>query len=106
MSDIKDLVDKYVADGVMTSQEHDEFMARVHADGQIDAEEQEQISRIFSLISSGQLKIVDEERDAFGDAESRRQEAREAFGVEVPPETDEEAPEAEESDQDSEEEDL
>ncbi|MCB0345792.1 MAG: hypothetical protein KDD66_11795 [Bdellovibrionales bacterium] len=68
---IKEMVDKYIEDGVMTREEHDEFIKLVHADGVIDDEESEQISRIFKLISDGKLVIVDEMREKF---EKKRQE--------------------------------
>ncbi|MCB0358944.1 MAG: hypothetical protein KDD44_04895, partial [Bdellovibrionales bacterium] len=65
MGSIKDLVDKHIEDGVMTREEHEEFIARVHHDGVIDEEESEQISRIFKLIQEGKLRIVDEMREKF-----------------------------------------
>lgn len=63
MSDIKELLDQILDDGVMTEEEHEEFMSAVYADGVIDDEESEQISRIFKLIQDGRLKIVNTERD-------------------------------------------
>ena len=74
MASIKDMLDQYLADGVMTKDEHDAFIEEVHADGQIDAEEQEQISRIFKMIQEGTLKIVDSERDKF--EEIRKEELK------------------------------
>lgn len=75
MSDIniKEMVDKYVEDGVMTRQEHEEFIQLVHKDGVIDEAESEQISRIFNLINEGKLVIVDEMREKFD--EKRKEEA-------------------------------
>lgn len=66
---IKELVDQIIEDGVLTREEHDDFIERVHADGQIDDEESEQISRLFKLIQDGTLKVVDEDREH---AEARR----------------------------------
>ena len=63
MATVKELVDQIIADGVLTREEHDSFIEQVHADGQIDAEESEQISRLFRLIQDGTLKVVDEERE-------------------------------------------
>ncbi|MDD2943774.1 MAG: hypothetical protein PHC51_12510 [bacterium] len=63
MSDIKELLDQILDDGVMTENEHEEFMSAVYADGVVDEEESEQISRIFKLIQEGKLKIVNTERD-------------------------------------------
>lgn len=67
---LKDLVDRIIEDGVLTNDEHQEFMDRVHQDGQIDAEESEQISRIFKLIQEGKLQVVDEQRAAADRARS------------------------------------
>ena len=56
-------VDKIIEDGIITTEEHEQFMKLVHADGKIDEEESAQLSRIFQLISSGKVKVVDKERD-------------------------------------------
>jgi hypothetical protein len=63
MPSIKELVDQIIEDGVLTREEHDSFIEQVHADGEIDQEESEQISRLFRLIQEGKLKVVDEERE-------------------------------------------
>jgi hypothetical protein len=76
MSSIKEQVDRYIEDGVMTKQEHEAFIAEVHKDGVIDDGESEQISRIFKLISEGKLVIVDEMRDEF---EKKRKEEEAAL---------------------------
>jgi polyhydroxyalkanoate synthesis regulator phasin len=68
---IKELVDQIIEDGVLTREEHDAFIEKVHADGQIDDEESEQISRLFKMIQDGTLKVVDEDRER---AEARRRE--------------------------------
>lgn len=77
---IKELVDQYIADGVLTREEHDQLINSISADGEIDQEESAQISRIFQLIASGQLKIVDEEREKF--AAQRRAELEKKLGIE------------------------
>ncbi|OVE79816.1 hypothetical protein BVY02_02210 [bacterium J17] len=64
MENIKDMVDRFVEDGVMTREEHDEFVEAMHKDGDIDEEEKAEITRIFTLIREGKLKIVDPEREA------------------------------------------
>jgi polyhydroxyalkanoate synthesis regulator phasin len=64
MGKIKELVDKFVEDGVLTREEHDEFIQTIHADGQVDAEESAEISRLFKLIQEGKLQVVDQEREA------------------------------------------
>lgn len=56
-------VDKIIEDGIITTEEHEQFMELVHTDGKIDEEESAQLSRIFQLISSGKVKVVDKERD-------------------------------------------
>ena len=65
MSSLKEMMDQFVADGVLTRDEHDEFIETVHADGKIDDDERAQISRMFQLIREGKLKVVDSERDRF-----------------------------------------
>lgn len=72
-SEIKQMVDRYIEDGVMTREEHEEFIQLVHKDGVIDDDESEQISRIFKLINEGKLVIVDEMREKF--EKKRREEA-------------------------------
>ena len=54
---IKELVDKIIADGVVTKKEYDELLETVHADGVVDAEEKEQIDRIYGLIKEGKVTI-------------------------------------------------
>ena len=71
MSNIKELFEEIVEDGVITRDEHDMFMDMIHADGQIDAEESEQISRMFRLIKEGKLRIVDSDREI---SEKRRRD--------------------------------
>jgi hypothetical protein len=63
MSDIKEYVDHIIADGIITPEEHQRFTDLIHVDGEIDAAESEQLSRVFRLISEGKVKIVDAERD-------------------------------------------
>lgn len=63
MTSIKEKVDRIIEDGVMTEDEHQEFMDTVYADGEVDDEESEQISRIFALIKEGKLKVVDKDRE-------------------------------------------
>ena len=58
MAGIKELVDRIIEDGVMSKEEHEEFIKRVNADGEVDEEEATQITRLFQLISEGKLKVV------------------------------------------------
>lgn len=71
MNSIKELFDQIIEDGVITRDEHDQFMDMIHADGQVDQEESEQISRMFRLLKEGKLRIVDSERDI---SEKRRRD--------------------------------
>lgn len=64
MESIKSRVDKAIEDGVLTTAEHEELMELIHKDGKLDTEEREQLGRISRLTQSGELKIVDEDREA------------------------------------------
>lgn len=75
-SSLHKFVDDIVADGVMTSAEHEAFMELVHTDGEIDDEESAQISRIFQLIQSGELVVVDEEREAINERRKASNESK------------------------------
>jgi len=63
MEDIKSIMDRIVADGVITQEEHDEFIEAVHRDGEIDEEESAQISRMFKMLQEGKLRIIGTERE-------------------------------------------
>lgn len=82
MPSLKEMLDQFVADGVLTREEHDEFIEAIHADGKIDDEERAQISRMFALIKEGKLKVVDTERERF--AEMRKREAAEKAAATPP----------------------
>lgn len=73
MPSLKEMLDQFVEDGVLTRDEHDQFIEQVSADGKIDDEERAQISRMFQLIKEGKLTVVDSERERF--AEMKRREA-------------------------------
>ena len=73
MASLKEMLDAFVEDGVLTRDEHDEFIAAVSADGKIDDDEKAQMSRMFALIKEGKLVVVDTERERF--AEMKRREA-------------------------------
>ena len=72
---VKDMLDKFIEDGVLTRDEHDQFIEQIHADGKIDDDEKAQISRMFSLIKDGTLKIVDHEREKFEEIKRKQTEA-------------------------------
>jgi polyhydroxyalkanoate synthesis regulator phasin len=54
---IKQLVDRIVADGVLTEKEHQEFLNKVREDNRIDPEESEQIARLMKMIENGELNV-------------------------------------------------
>lgn len=79
MSEVKEMLDRIIEDGVITREEHDAFMDLINADGEIDEQESEQISRMFALLSAGQVQVVDEERQ---EAEAkRREDVKKALGL-------------------------
>ena len=55
---IKKLVDSIVKDGKLTLREHKLLLKKIHEDGMIDEEENEQLTRVLEMISRGELKIV------------------------------------------------
>jgi hypothetical protein len=79
MSKVIEMLDEIIADGIMTSAEHEALMEEIHADGKIDEVERAQISRIFKLIQEGKLKIVDEEREKH--EARRRDELKKKLGI-------------------------
>jgi len=54
---IKELVDKILADGKITKEEHIQFQLAITEDGKIDREEKEQINRILDLIEKGEVIV-------------------------------------------------
>lgn len=72
MSTIRSMLDKFIEDGIITRDEHDQFVEQMSADGKIDDDERSQISRMFQLIREGKLKVVDHEREKF-DALKRKE---------------------------------
>ena len=88
MGSLKELMDQFVEDGVLTREEHDQFIEQVSADGKIDDEERAQMSRMFQLVREGKLTIVDNERERF--AEMKRREAAKKAETET---TDSDTPE-------------
>ena len=61
MENIKDLFERIIEDGVITDDEYQELMDQIHKDGEIDAEESTLISRMFKLIQSGEVKVINSE---------------------------------------------
>ncbi len=52
MSSLKEMLDQFIADGVLTRDEHDEFIEAVHADGKIDDEEKAQIEALQAEVKT------------------------------------------------------
>lgn len=77
MSNIKELFELIVADGVITRAEHDEFIDAIHEDGKIDEEENRLFSEMFAMIRDGKIKVVDEEREAY--AKKRKEDLKRAL---------------------------
>lgn len=68
---VGEILDSAIACGELSQDEHDLIMTKIHADGQIDENEKEQLSRLFAALQSGALKIT----------ESDRQDIREKAGI-------------------------
>ena len=76
MASLKEMLDQFVEDGILTRDEHDQFIEQVSADGKIDNEERAQISRMFQLIREGKLTVVDSERERFDEMKRREAAAK------------------------------
>ena len=63
MGNITELFNKITEDGVITREEYDEFFEEMQRDGVIDEEESALISKMFQLIQSNEIKIVDDDRE-------------------------------------------
>jgi uncharacterized protein YutE (UPF0331/DUF86 family) len=57
MSEIKDLVDRIIADGTITPKEHEELLQQMYKDKVIDEEESDELARIFKLIKEGKVVL-------------------------------------------------
>ncbi len=55
---IKDLVDRIIADGVITRAEQQYLNTAILKDGQIDPAEKEQIERLFDMIYRGEIRAT------------------------------------------------
>lgn len=58
--DIKEVVDRIVADGKLTAEEHKLLYEALWADGRLDKAELAQVRRISDLLADGDLEKVDE----------------------------------------------
>ncbi|MBC8394228.1 MAG: hypothetical protein H8E17_16880 [Deltaproteobacteria bacterium] len=54
---IKELVDRIVSDGRLTLSEHKQLLKRINKYGEIDQEENEQITRVLEMIKNGELRV-------------------------------------------------
>ncbi|MBL7662704.1 hypothetical protein JNK13_08125 [bacterium] len=63
MSEIKALLDRVIADGVLTEDEHEELIEAMYGDGELDETESQEIARLFQMIKDGKLTIVNKSRD-------------------------------------------
>ena len=54
---IRELTDRILADGKLTSQEQEQLLNAITEDGKVDAEEAEQIKRVMAKINSGELTV-------------------------------------------------
>ncbi len=59
MDKIDDIIQRSLESGKMTQAQHDEILLRIQEDGEIDAIEQAQLSKVFSAVQSGIVTIVD-----------------------------------------------
>ena len=57
---VKEVVDLIIADGVITPSENKFFVELIEADGVIDKEEGLQVVRLYDLIKSGNVKVINE----------------------------------------------
>lgn len=55
---IKDLVDRIIADGKITQTEQKYLNEAILKDGRVDPEEREQIERLFEMIYRGEIEAV------------------------------------------------
>lgn len=55
--DIRELINKILADGKLTSVEQEQLLEAINADGKINAAENEQVRRVLSMIHEGKLVV-------------------------------------------------
>ncbi len=58
---ISKIVQNALSSGVLSVKDHDLLMVTAHSDGQIDSFESTELSKIFTAIQSGKIRILDEE---------------------------------------------
>lgn len=56
---IQELTNLIIEDGIITPAENSFFVEFIHRDGIIDTDEKQAVIRLYDLIQSGHLKIVD-----------------------------------------------
>ena len=62
-SELTQVLDRIIKDGVVTQDEYDRFIELVHLDGKISEEERAELSRLFRLVQSGEIEIINEDRN-------------------------------------------
>ncbi len=66
MDNLAKIIEESIAAGEMTQSVHDKIMKAIHRDGQIDQEESKLLSLLFQATRTGELRIIDSDRDALG----------------------------------------
>jgi polyhydroxyalkanoate synthesis regulator phasin len=61
---LRELVDRVIADGVITPEEHRELTRAVTEDPEISSEEREEIARLADMIARGEVRVVRASPDA------------------------------------------
>lgn len=59
INELKEIVQRALADKVLTRAEQEEIMAAVLADGKVSEEEQDVLNKILEDIQQGRIKAVD-----------------------------------------------
>jgi hypothetical protein len=57
---LKELVDRVVADGIITPEEHQEIVDKVCSDPEVTMEERRELARLRELIDSGAVRFSGE----------------------------------------------
>jgi len=57
-----EMIDRAIAIGIISEDEHDQIIKLVHKDGKIDAQESEKLSELFTGIQSTKIKLIKEKK--------------------------------------------
>lgn len=69
-SHIGAIIDRAIAQGVISAKEHELLLKQIHADGRIDETEKKLLSRLFSAMQSGALRLIEENQSVSPERES------------------------------------